>query len=107
MMIQGGPTQSGSFIYNGGPPIINNLSNHPIHLLSKETAENTPHSMVDVGLGFDDLDPNGLNYLGIKHPPIQMINHYYQQSNQLSLIQQTISSQSRSGSSQNSHNLNI
>ena len=106
-MIQGGPTQSGSFIYNGGPPIINNLSNHPIHLLSKETAENTPHSMVDVSLGFDDLDPNGLNCLSIKHPPIQMINHYYQQSNQLSLIQQTISSQSRSGSSQNSHNLNI
>lgn len=83
MMIQGsGPIQSGSFIYNGVQP-INNLSNHPIHLLSKETADDTPHSMVDVGLGFDDLDPNGMNYLGINHPPVQMINHYYQQSNQL------------------------
>ena len=35
--------------------------------------------MTDVGLGFEDMDnPNGLNYLGIAHPQVQMLNHYYQ-----------------------------
>ena len=79
----------------------NNLSNHPIHLLSKETVNG-----LEFGLGFEESDSN-LNYLGIHHPPVQMINHYYQQSNQLNLIHQNFSAQSRVSSSQQNSSLRI
>lgn len=72
-------------------------------MLSKENA-----GQLEVGLDFEELENgSGMNYFGIKQPPVQMISHYYQQSNQLQLIQQTFSAQSRAGSSQNSKNLNL
>jgi hypothetical protein len=70
---------NGSYVVNQA--FHNNLSNHPIHLLSKDNGNG-----LEFGLGLDDAESAmGMNYLGINHPPVQ-INHYYQQSNQLNLI---------------------
>lgn len=79
----------------------NNLSNHPIHLLSKEAGNG-----LEFGLGLEESD-SALNYLAINHPPVQMISHYYQQSNQLNLMHQNFSAQSRVSSSQQNSSLRI
>ena len=51
----------------------NILSNHPIHLLSKENTD-----QLEIGLDFEELESgSGMNYFGIKQPPVQMISHYY------------------------------
>ena len=44
-------------------PQSNNLANHPINLLKN-------------GQDFDDQGPD-VGYLGIKHPPIQMLNQHH------------------------------
>lgn len=70
-------TQNSMGNFMPGQGFNNVLSNHPIHMLNKE-----PQPQLEFGLGFTDIDSSiGMNYLGIKHPPVQMISQYYQQSN--------------------------